>query len=104
MSKRWYRRPGRFETKIIMLRPHTTASGARSPLAGPASADRCGCRVSARFLTVALFGSTVWYGSQCLAFALPLRAGVLHVLIISMAAATVGKAGGILRFRLRARP
>ena len=87
-----------------MLRPHTTTIGARSARPGPASVDRCGCQVSARFLTVALFGSTVWYGLQCLAYGFPLRAGVLRVLIISMAAATVGKAWGILRFRLRARP
>ena len=87
-----------------MLRPHS------SPVRRPRiarelfPADSCGCRVGARFLTIALLVSTIWNGWQYLTAALPFRTAALHVLVVSLAAAVVGKAWGILRFRIQSRP
>ena len=87
-----------------MLRRHTNPIGPKAMPLGFLAAESCGCRAGARFLSVALVASTIWYGWQHVAVALPLRSAVLHVLIISTAAAVVGKALGILLFRLRRRP
>src|SRR5437764_7472256 len=65
--------------------------------------DSCGCKMGAAFAGMGLLASTIWYGWQWHLSMLSFGGIVLRVLGSSVAAGFVGKAAGILVFRLRSR-
>jgi len=67
--------------------------------AGRNARDSCGCAMGARFLAVALTGSSIWYGWQWQLSALSTGAALVRVLAVSFLASGVGKVFGIVRSR-----
>lgn len=70
--------------------------GKRTP-AGPGPVDDCGCATGAQFMGVAFAGSTAWYLSRWYAYSVGGICG--RVLLVSFAAAVLGKIVGIVRYR-----
>jgi hypothetical protein len=66
-------------------------------------ADSCGCVTGARFLAVTLVLSTACYAWLWAAAELSIWAALLHILVLSLLGALLGKTVGILNYRLRHR-
>jgi hypothetical protein len=79
------------------LRARFTPS--REKPAGPGPADRCGCAMGAKFMGVGFAGSTAWNLYQWPAHSVGGMCG--RVVLISFAAAILGKIAGIVWYRLR---
>lgn len=79
------------------LRARFTPGSRKPPRPDPV--DSCGCAMGARFLAVAFAGSTAWYLSQWHAYSFGGICG--RVLLVSFAAAVLGKIVGIVWFRLK---
>jgi hypothetical protein len=68
-----------------------------------ARGDACGCAMGAWFLGAGLAGAAVWYGWHWHGYALSMWGFCWHVLLVSFAAAVVGKGAGILAYTVRRR-
>jgi hypothetical protein len=97
-------RNNRFEEGLspieeTMKVPSLTILGSRARMTQGVRDDGCGCAMGAKFLGMALVASIGWYAWHRHSFTLSLWSVCWRVMLISFAAAAVGKIVGIAVFR-----
>jgi hypothetical protein len=63
--------------------------------------DRCGCKMGAVFVAIALIASVLWYAWQCHSSRMSIPSAFLRIMMWSLLAGCAGKIVGILKTALR---